>query len=91
MSDCNHDWELEDMRMSLMDPPKAWYEFRCFECGKIVEGHSEDLQETIPSVKKSTPEDEEIPTVEDIKEQYLRGNISKEIMEEEMNKLFGLE
>lgn len=88
---CDHNWELQELTMSVREPPKAWYEFRCFDCGEMAQGHSEDIAHKIPSVKKETPEDEEIIGVEDIEEAYVRGEISHERMEEEMNRLFGLD
>ena len=77
--------------MSTFDPPKAWYEYRCYECGKIVEGHAEDICSEVPEVHgELTGDGEDVLTSEEIKEAYLKGRINKEQMESELDKLYGL-
>lgn len=91
--DCTeHDYVLQDMRMSTRDPPKAYYEYRCYECGNIVEGLAEDIASEIPEVKSDVNGDgEDIPEIADVKEAYVKGKITDDQMEKLLNKLHGLD
>lgn len=83
-----HKYQVIRTEMSPVDPPKAWYYCRCSECGKMIDGHSEDLYKRVDEIYNGA--DEDVPCVSDVKRAYLDGFLDDYEFEVKLEEVMGL-
>lgn len=85
----NHEYSVIDVEMSRKDPPKALYKCRCDNCGKEIEGLSHELNEKVDSI--INPDVDGLPpSMMEVKESYLNGEMDEIEFEQRLNELFDL-
>jgi hypothetical protein len=85
----NHSYSVSDIEMSRRDPPKALYTCTCDCCGKVIQGHADELENRVASIETQNV-DGLPPSMMEVKESYLNGDLDEIEFEQSLNELFDL-